>query len=151
MNNSNAKPGPSGMEERIKQFTHRCREAGLRVTPQRIAIYTELLSTDDHPSAETLYERLRPAMTTISLDTVNRTLLKLTEIGAAFVVEGTGQARRFDAGMHDHQHFRCIKCKRIVDFHHAPFDNIQVPSAIARKFKVLRKTVYLEGICDKCR
>jgi len=127
------------------------RLAGLRVTPQRIAIYTELLSTDEHPSAETLYERLRPTMTTISLDTVNRTLLKLTEIGAAFVVEGTGQTRRFDAGMHDHQHFRCIKCKRIVDFHHAPFDNIQVPSAIARKFKILRKTVYIEGICDKCR
>ena len=151
MNNRDKKLGPGDPEDKIRLFTRRCREVGLRVTPQRIAIYRELRASDDHPSAETLHERLKATMPTVSLDTVNRTLLKLAEIGAAFAVEGSGQARRFDAGMHHHQHFRCIKCKRILDFHHAPFDNIQVPSAIARKFKILRKSVYLEGICDKCR
>ena len=151
MNNYNPKLSAADREGRIHWFRDRCREAGLRVTPQRIAIYSELLSTDEHPSAEMLYERLKPTMTTISLDTVNRTLLKLSEIGLAFVVEGSGEARRFDAGMDHHKHFRCIKCKRIVDFHHAPFDNIQIPSAIARKFKILRKSVYLEGICDQCK
>ncbi len=70
---------------------------------------------------------------------------------AAFIVEGSGDARRFDAGLENHQHFKCVRCKRIVDFHYEPFDEIELPPAIAGKFTVLRKTVYLEGICDLCK
>ena len=73
----------------------------------------------------------------ISLDTVNRTLLTLNEIGAAFTIIGSGDARRYDGGLHEHQHFKCVKCKRIIDFHHKPFDNIKPPADISKKFKVL--------------
>ena len=90
-------------------------------------------------------------MPNISLDTVNRTLLTLTRIGVAFVVEGSGDVKRFDAGLEKHQHFKCNKCKKIIDFHHKPFDDIPVPKNISRKFTVLRQTVYLEGICDSCK
>ena len=131
-------------------FTGLCRETGLKVTPQRTAIYRELINTDEHPSAEMLYRKVRKLFPSISLDTVNRTLLTLKEIGAAFVVEGSGDAKRFDGGMEKHQHFKCVKCKRIVDYHHQPFDVIKVPGNIAKKFKILRKTVYIEGICDLC-
>jgi len=75
----------------------------------------------------------------------------LSEIGIAFVVEGSGDAKRFDGNLKKHQHFKCVKCKRIFDFHHKPFDNVQVPASIRKKFTVLRKTVYLEGICQFCR
>jgi len=142
---------PAEFDAKIHWFVGRCREAGLKVTPQRLAIYKELLGTDEHPSAEMLYEKLKPAWPTLSLDTVNRTVLTLSEIGAAFIVEGSGGARRFDAGMEHHQHFKCVKCERIFDFHHEPFDNIELPPAVAGKFTVLRKTVYLEGICDLCK
>ena len=123
----------------------------MKVTPQRLAIYKELLGTDEHPSAEMLYEKLKPAWPTLSLDTVNRTVLMLSEIGAAFIVEGSGGARRFDAGLEHHQHFKCVKCERIIDFHHEPFDDIQLPPAMTREFKVLRRTVYVEGLCDLCK
>ncbi len=139
------------LDEKTHRFTEMCRRAGLKVTPQRIAIYRELVKTAEHPSAEILYEKVRQIFPSISLDTVNRTLLTLSEIGAAFTLEGSGDARRYDAGFEKHQHFRCIKCKRVVDFHHKPFDNIRVPQDIAKKFTILRKTVYLEGICDLCR
>jgi Fe2+ or Zn2+ uptake regulation protein len=52
--------------------------------------------------------------------------------------------------MLNHQHFICIKCKRIIDFQHRPFDNIKLPADIENKFMVLKKTVYVEEICDKC-
>jgi len=139
------------LDEKIRRFTHLCRQAGLKVTPQRVTIYRELVKTNEHPSAEMLYEKVRQVFPSISLDTVNRTLLTLSEIGAAFTLEGSGDARRFDAGFEKHQHFRCIKCKRVVDFHHKPFDNIKVPTDLAKKFTILRKSVYLEGICDMCR
>jgi len=69
----------------------------------------------------------------------------------AFSVEGSGDVKRFEANLENHQHFKCIKCKKIIDFHHKPFDSISVPDSIGRKFIVLRKTVYFEGICDSCR
>lgn len=138
------------LDEKTHWFEGRCREIGLRVTPQRIAIYKELLRTNEHPSAEMLHGKVRKLFPSISLDTVNRTLLTLSEIGAAFVVEGSGDAKRFDGVLESHQHFKCIKCKRIIDFHHKPFDNIPIPKVLNRRFTILRKTVYFEGICDLC-
>ena len=139
------------VDEKIRWFTGLCKKSGLRVTPQRIEIYKELIKTDEHPSAEVLYEKVKKTFPNISFDTVNRTLLTLSEIGAAFIVEGSGDVRRFDGGMEKHQHFKCTKCKKIVDFHHKPFDDIKVPASIGKRFTVLRKSIYLEGICDLCK
>jgi Fur family peroxide stress response transcriptional regulator len=139
------------MVENIDTFRKRCREARLKITPQRVAVYKALIESKEHPSAEVLWRKLRKTLPNVSLDTVNRTLLTLAEIGAAFIVEGSGDVKRFDASLESHQHFKCIKCKKIIDFHHKPFDNIPTPKSISEKYTVLKKTVYFEGICDLCR
>ena len=141
----------SELKVRMEAFKAKCRAAGLKVTPQRMAVYEVLIKSNEHPSAEMVFRKVKRTLPNISLDTVNRTLLTLYEIGAAFAAEGSGDAKRFDGNLNSHQHFKCIKCKRIIDFHHKPFDNIAVPKSISRRFTVLRKTVYLEGICDLCR
>jgi Fur family peroxide stress response transcriptional regulator len=135
----------------MEAFRARCRETGLKVTPQRTAVYRALLETTEHPSAEAVFRQVREVFPSISLDTVNRTLLTLSDIGVAFVVEGSGDAKRFDANLKNHQHFKCLKCRQIIDFHHEPYDQIEVPENLAGRFTVLRKTVYLEGLCDVCR
>jgi len=145
-----AKCTGSVLKEKLDTFRIKCSQAGLKITPQRIAVYKALIETTKHPSAEMVFKTLRKTFPSISLDTVNRTLLTLNRIGAAFIVEGSGEPKRFDANLQAHQHFKCITCKRIIDFHHEPFDNITVPADIEKKFTVLRKTVYLEGICDLC-
>lgn len=139
------------LDAKLLAFEHRCHDNGLKVTPQRVAVYKALVSTDTHPTAEEVHRMVREEIHNISLDTVNRTLLTLAEIGAAFQVEGTGQPRRFDGGLEDHQHFRCIKCSKVVDFHYEPFDNIEIPKHLQGQFEIMRKTVYLEGICESCR
>ncbi len=138
------------IEMKLRGFEDRCRHNGLKVTPQRTAVYKALIGTDTHPTAEKVCKIVRQDISSISLDTVNRTLLTLAEIGAAFQVEGTGQPRRFDGGLEDHQHFRCIKCGKIIDFHYEPFDNIEMPVHLQGQFQIMRKTVYLEGICQTC-
>ncbi|NQV34696.1 MAG: transcriptional repressor, partial [Phycisphaeraceae bacterium] len=89
------------IEEKLEAFGTQCKEAGLKMTPQRSAIYRFLLQTKEHPSADTVFRNVRLTFPNISLDTVNRTLLTLNRIGAAFVVEGTGDAKRFDANLDD--------------------------------------------------
>jgi len=151
MNNTKTKFNGVEIDEKIDWFTGLCRKNGLKVTPQRIEIYKELIKSDEHPSAETLFAKVRKTFPNVSFDTVNRTLLTLSEIGAAFIVEGSGDVRRFDGGSEKHQHFKCVKCKRIIDFNHEPFNNIKLPANLDKKFEILKKTVYLEGICDKCK
>jgi Fur family transcriptional regulator, peroxide stress response regulator len=138
------------LEERMATFHAKCHKAGLRVTPQRSAVYKALVETDAHPSAEMLFRRVRQVFPCISLDTVNRTLLTLNDIGAAFIVEGTGDAKRFDGNLDSHQHFRCVRCKRIIDFHHEAHDQVRPPEGLPAEFTVLRTTVYVEGVCDRC-
>jgi Fur family peroxide stress response transcriptional regulator len=151
MNKSKTKTSRAEMVKKVRWFMDLCKKNGLRVTPQRIEIYKQLISTDEHPSAEILYENVSKTFPNISFDTVNRTLLTLSRIGAASIVAGSGDVRRFDGGTDNHQHFKCIKCKRIVDFQHKSFEDIKLPSNLAKKFIILRKTVYLEGICDLCK
>lgn len=139
------------LKGKIEAFRVICREKGLKVTPQRLAVYKTLLESKEHPSAEMVFKKVRKEVPNISLDTVNRTLLTLADIGEAFIVEGSGEVKRFDSQLKIHQHFKCVKCRKIIDFHHKPFDNIKVPKSIKSKYTVLRKTVYLEGICDVCR
>lgn len=120
------------------------------MTPQRTAIYKELIRSKEHPGASTVFNHVRKIYPNISFDTVNRTLLTFSEIGIAHIVEGYGDPKRFDPDTEIHHHFRCIKCNRIIDFQHKPFDKMKVPGYIQKQFTVLNKRVLLEGICDKC-
>ena len=104
MNNRESTISSADLENKTVWFIGLCRERGLKVTPQRITIYRELVKTNEHPSAEMLCEKVRQIFPSISLDTVNRTLLTLNEIGAAFTVIGSGDARRYDGGLDEHQH-----------------------------------------------
>jgi len=150
MSNSSGKKNTSVKEEAIGLETgfHRMK---LKVTPQRMAIYRFLLETKEHPSADMVYRQVKKTFPGISLDTVNRTLLTLSRKGLAFVVEGSGDAKRYDGNLSSHQHFKCIKCKRIIDFYYKPFENIPAPKCLGRKLTILRKTVYFEGVCDLCK
>lgn len=131
-------------------FRHKCKEHNLRITPQRSAIYKELIKSKDHPSASTIFNQVREIFPDISFDTVNRTLLTFAEIGIVSTVEGYGEPKRFDPNTELHHHFRCIKCNKIIDFQHKFFDKIKIPQDIKKQFTVLSKRVLLEGICDKC-
>jgi Fur family peroxide stress response transcriptional regulator len=141
----------TGLAGKLDAFRRVCRDKGLKVTPQRMAVYEALVATNEHPSAEAVFHKVREIFPNISLDTVNRTLLTLSDMGLALPVEGSGDAKRFDGDTGNHQHFRCVRCKRIIDFHHEPFGRISVPKSLADKFVVLRTTVYVEGLCDRCR
>jgi len=138
------------IKKMMDAFLRMCKENGLKVTPQRTAIYKILLESDEHPCAKVVFGKAKKIFPHISMDTVNQTLLTLNEMGAAFIVEGTGDVRRFDANLQKHQHFRCLKCNKIIDFDHKSFDSICIPKDLANRFKVVRTTVYLEGICNSC-
>ncbi len=131
-------------------FLRKSKENGLKITPQRTSIFQELLKAKDHPAADDIYKRIVKKIPNISFDTVNRTLSTFSEIGVIKVVEGYGQAKRYDPDPGMHHHFRCVRCGRIIDFHSKDYDSIAVPDEINKRFTVTSKKVVLEGLCGRC-
>jgi Fur family transcriptional regulator, peroxide stress response regulator len=138
-------------EELKKMFYDKCAEKGLKITPQRSLIFDELSKATDHPTADAIYKRVRKSLSNISFDTVYRTLLSFTEIGIVNLVEGSGEQKRFEPNLHQHHHFRCIKCHTIYDFENDAYNDIAVPEAVQKQGVIINKRVVLEGICSKCK
>jgi Fur family peroxide stress response transcriptional regulator len=136
---------------KIEAFCEKCREFKLKITPQRLMIYRELSSSDNHPSADVIYRKVKKYSPGISFDTVNRTLLTFSKLGIVKMVEGYGNPRRFDANPLDHHHFRCIECMGIIDVYNRSFDDLEIPGDIKKRHLVLGKKVVLEGVCHECR
>ncbi len=137
-------------QELVASFRDRCKQHNLNITPQRIAIYEQLIKAGNHPDSDDIYEKVRTVFPHISLDTVYRTLSKFVEIGLIHVVEGYGEPKRYDPDINQHHHFRCRKCNKIMDFHDAHYDNLKIPKAVKKNYKVTNVKVILEGICNKC-
>jgi len=142
------------MTEKLKQqlssFEDACRNAGLRLTPQRIEIFRELANSTDHPSAETLYLRLINKMPTLSLDTVYRTLGTLADYGLVNKVETVESQARFEAAHLVHHHLVCEKCKQIMDFQWQFIDDASLPETVKSWGRVERKSLVAYGTCQKC-
>lgn len=136
--------------EQLDEFRALCQVKGMKVTPQRLAIYEELRNSGDHPSAEMLYIRLRHKLPTITLDTVYRTLNVFSEIGVASIVEGTGNSKRFEGNLDVHHHVRCMKCDKIMDVYNQNYDQLSVPPEVEQGFEILKTTVHIVGICRAC-
>ena len=137
-------------ENQIARFIQTCKMNNLKVTPQRISIYRELIKSKDHPSTDAMFQTIRKEFPNISFDTVHRTLLTFSEIGIADVVEGYGGSKRFDPDVTEHHHMHCMICGDIMDFHHEAYSNLKVPDGIKKRFSVVTRRVVLKGICENC-
>jgi Fur family peroxide stress response transcriptional regulator len=97
-----------------------------------------------------MFRTVKKDFPNISFDTVNRTLLTFAAIGMVEVVETFGGPKRFDPDTSDHHHLHCVACGRIIDFEYAGYARLDVPEAIAGRFKVISKRVVLKGLCETC-
>jgi Fe2+ or Zn2+ uptake regulation protein len=133
----------------VPELTTLFRERGLRVTPQRQALFRLLYGDDAHPTVEALYERARREMPTISLKTVYQTVHDLEALGEVHVLDlGTGTLR-VDPNVEDHHHLVCTSCGRIRDLP-VEFDRLRVPARYRRDFVIDDVRVIFRGRCDAC-
>ena len=126
------------------------KENGLRVTPQRFAVYANLLNRGDHPTAEQLLQDLNQDVPTSSQSTVYSSLEALCKAGLVREVLLEEGVCRYDANVAPHHHFRCQCCNRIEDiaWDHLPGVDI---SALRSGLKVEGYEVTLYGRCDDCQ
>jgi Fur family peroxide stress response transcriptional regulator len=135
---------------RLADFAERCRKGGLAVTPQRLAIIKALLTSADHPRADTVYEAVRREHPHISLATVHRTLETLCEIGEARKVTTLHDSARYDGNLAPHHHVVCVKCRRVRDIEIPELEQVLRGRAAIGDFKVLGSSLEIQALCAPC-
>ncbi len=139
------------IQEKINKFIGRSKELGIKVTPQRIAIYKELASTDQHPSTETIYKKIKDYYPNISLTTVYRTLETFEKLGLISVVNVLYNAARYDANLDPHHHIVCTECKKVEDVYDESLNNLDISNKTLGDYKVEGYSLLLSGVCTSCR
>lgn len=125
------------------------RARGLKVTPQRQAIFRALHESTVHPTAEAVYDTVQAEMPTISLRTVYQTLNDLSAMGEIHAVDlGTGSAR-FDPTTEPHHHLVCGACGRVQDLD-ADFPGVALPTENEFGFEVTATEIVFRGRCRDC-
>lgn len=134
----------------IERMIRRFREAGLKITPQRVAIFEYLYRSNSHPSVEEIYAFITSRFPSVSLTTVYNTLQTMVELGELEEIAITHERRNFDTDLRPHAHIMCIKCRRIEDVLADGLDESCLPEEIQRRFHIIGQRLYFYGICDRC-
>lgn len=88
---------------------------GMRVTPQKLAVFRLLQVENYHPTPDMIYAELREQYPMISLGTVYQILEQFSQVGVVRKIFSGGNRQRFDGNREPHAHFVCERCGRIDD------------------------------------
>ena len=119
------------------------REKGIQPTSQRAAVAEYVLSTDEHPSAEQVFARVKPTLPILSRATVYNTLNLFVKVGLLrelVIAEGNVV---FDPNVERHHHFVEEDTGRIHDI---PWSSVKVKNVDALPgFEVKDYQVIMRG------
>lgn len=125
-------------------------EKKLRNSAVRNSIYEYLCGTNEHPSAEMIYNDLKGDNPNLSLGTVYRNLKQLEELGQIIRVTNVNNHERYDANCEDHVHFVCDRCGRVIDIMDADVHKATAALNIPNGAKIKRLQIVIEGTCEDC-
>ncbi len=113
---------------------------------KRDAILACLRQTKSHPSADWVYEQLKPRIPDLSLGTVYRNLSLFKEQGLIQSLGTVGGVERFDGNCSPHVHFICTCCHGVLDV-----EDVAVPSlSLADVGRVDSCQLNFTGLCREC-
>ena len=124
---------------------------GLKLTPQRCAIYEMLVASTDHPTAEDIYQTVKRAYPMISQNTVYYTLSALKGARLISEVNLGHEHARFDANMERHHHLVCLGCHKIEDLYDHALDQLKISARRANGYLLESHRVEFRGYCSRCR
>ena len=138
------------MQQQSEEIISALKAKGLRVTPQRFAVYANLLNRCDHPTAEDILQDLNRSAPTSSQATVYSSLQTLREVNLVREVLLEEGVRRYDANVRPHHHFRCQCCGTIADIPWQALAHLDLKD-LNPGWQVEDYEVTVHGRCDRCQ
>jgi Fe2+ or Zn2+ uptake regulation protein len=136
---------PTGLDCRLAVLG-----SDVRLTPHRREVFDVLASSTDHPTAYDILDRVKSRSPHISLATVYNCLEHLTTAGLIKQVHLDRGQSRYCANLHEHIHFHCETCGKVIDAHPAAdFDPAKFWN-FPKGTKVTRMEIAIHGTCETC-
>ena len=123
----------------------------MRNSKQRETILRIVKESDDHPTADMVYNRARVLINNISLGTVYRNLNLLSEQGLIKKFKIIGDNERFDKTVIMHSHFVCKCCGKVVDIMEDSMKGFIDELSKKTDSLIERYEVSLLGTCSHCQ
>ena len=121
----------------------------IRHSDVRDRIYEYLCGTKAHPSANTIYNDLKPSIPKLSLGTVYTNLKFFEEHGQAIRVANVNGFERYDANCEDHVHFVCNECGAVIDIMDADIRKAKKACQVGQA-KIKSIQIVIHGTCENC-
>lgn len=138
-------------ERRFSSMVAKLRSQGCRITPQRLAILRVLADSVGHPTADSIYARIRDQFPTTSLATVYKTIAALKSVDEVLELGFADGSSRYDGHRPEpHPHLICIRCKTILDHNASPVDTLPREIARAAGYRLVSYRFDVYGICPEC-
>ena len=124
---------------------------GRALTPQRLAVLEVVLASEEHLTANEIFEAARRRLPAISFATVYNSLKYLKEAGLVREINFGKASSRYDRETGRHDHALCSRCGRLVDFD-LP-ETPQMLRAAARRSRFKPESIHLTlvGVCPDCQ
>lgn len=123
----------------------------LRRSRQRTSILRYLRSTDSHPTAQEIFDKLRHEYPHLSLGTVYRNLNILVEQGEIRRMQYGSTFDRYDGHAEPHYHFICNICHKVYDLDVDPMQEMQRHVDSRSPHSIHSHKVEFYGICEECK
>jgi Fe2+ or Zn2+ uptake regulation protein len=107
----------------LMKISEQLQEHGIQASAQRMAVAEYVLKTDEHPSADLVWKRVKRRFPYISRATVYNTLNLFVEKGLLKTLNLADDSVVFDPKTETHHHFIDEKTGRIHDI---PWEKVQV-------------------------
>jgi Fur family ferric uptake transcriptional regulator/Fur family peroxide stress response transcriptional regulator len=128
---------------------NRLEEYGIKPSLQRMAIMEYLMTHDNHPTADVIFNELSPSIPTLSKTTVYNTLKLLAEQEAILSICIDEKNIRYDGDISHHAHFKCKVCGEIYDI--KTENSCFCKSKCVEGFIITESRAYYKGYCKKCK
>jgi len=129
------------------------REAGLRVTTQRMQILRIVTESDEHLSAEDIQAMAHEQDGSVSLATTYRTLKALKDAGLVepHYLGRNHQREHFERTRRpDHFHFKCQRCHSVFEFENDAMRALKADLQSMKGWELKQACMCFEGICHQC-
>jgi Fur family peroxide stress response transcriptional regulator len=138
-------------EVRFDEMITALKEHDFRLTPQRVELVRLIASSEGHPSAAQLYERIKRQFPTMSQATVYKTLATLKDLGQVLEIV-LGADNHYDGNrLEPHTHLICVKCNKIIDGDSCLDQELVNQIEVESGFTVLRSQIAIYGLCPDCK
>lgn len=107
-----------------KEIAKKLAGKGLRVTPQRVAIFGAILQLNNHPTAENIIAYIKENYPNISVGTVYKVLDSFVENNLLKKVKTEEGIMRYDPLQANHHHLYCEETDRIEDYEDENLDKL---------------------------